>query len=205
MGMSWTAGVKGRGQLSIQAGPSISGNWASVFRDSLREFNALSRRHRLGVTLAPAGAAAVAGGGPDVTVASAAGQISYAYEGTRQSESFDGSTLHGKTILLSRDGGIEKAFIFLPSQPLVNTPQGRRPVGMGVMKVIAVHELVHACGLHNSDHSRDDLFQGFPQVDIGDAPAGDRVRIEAGGRMSGMPPLVLSGSTVQKIRRLWAR
>ena len=73
------------------------------------------------------------------------------------------------------------------------------------MKVIAVHELVHACGLADADHSTDDLFQANPQVDPGDAAQGDRVRVETGGRMRWMPPLVLSGSTVRRIRTLWAR
>ena len=70
--------------------------------------------------------------------------------------------------------------------------------------MIAVHELVHACGLDNADHSTDDLFQANPQVDPGNTAAGDKMRIEAGGRMRWMPPLVLSGSTAQKIRQLWA-
>jgi hypothetical protein len=111
--------------------------------------------------------------------------------------------MHGHTFLAQRDGGIEKAFIFLPAQPRVNTPRGVRAVGENVMKVIAVHELVHACGLENSDHALDDLFQANPQVDPGTTAAQDRVRIQHGRRTRYMPPLVLGGGTIRSIRTLW--
>jgi hypothetical protein len=111
--------------------------------------------------------------------------------------------MHGLTWLLSRDGVIEKAAVFLPSQPQVNTPNGLRAVGPNVMKLIAIHELVHACGLTNNEHSPNDLFQANPQVDHGDMAAGDKVTIQAGGKVSWMPPFVLSGPTANHIRRLW--
>lgn len=69
--------------------------------------------------------------------------------------------------------------------------------------VIAVHEIVHACGLSNAEHSTDDLFQGFPQVDPGDNAAGDRVRIQSGRSMPWMPPLVLAANTVRRIKSVW--
>jgi hypothetical protein len=198
MATPWISSTQQQGKLSVLVGASMTGAWAGVFRHALSEFNALARRQGLGVTLVTAGS-----GEADVTVATASGQISVSYGGAQRSEAFDGRRLHGATLLFSRDGAIEKAFVFLPSQPQVNTPRGVRPVGANVLKVIAVHELVHACGLENSDHSTDDLFQGNPQVDPGSTAAGDKVRIEDGGRMRWMPPLILSGSTAQKLRQLW--
>jgi hypothetical protein len=123
MATPWISSIKQAGQLSIRAGPSMSGTWAGVFRHALSEFNAISRRQGLGVTLATAGAAAARSGEPDITVASAGGQISCSYGGAQRSEAFDGRSLHGATLLFSRDGAIEKAFIFLPNQPYVDTPR----------------------------------------------------------------------------------
>ena len=97
---------------------------------------------------------------------------------------------------------LEKAFIYLPRQPRINTPGGLRPAGAGVMKVIAAHELLHACGLENSDHSSDDLFQGTPRVDAGDKARDDKVLIGTGPKA--MPPLFLGGSTAKSIKDLWA-
>ena len=205
MAIPWTNSIKHRGRLSIYTDPSVTGTWAVVFREALREFNALSHRHRLGVTLTPSGASPTESGGADVSVETASGTVSRTYRGTEISESLDGTRMHGSTLQVSRADAIEKAFIFLPSHPQVNTPRGVRAVGTSVMKLIAVHELVHACGLENSEHTTDDLFQASPLVDPGSTPVGDRVRIEAGGRMRWMPPLVLSASTVENIRRLWAR
>ena len=70
------------------------------------------------------------------------------------------------------------------------------------MKLIAAHELLHACGLENSEHTSDDLFQGTPRVDAGDTPKGDRVLIGTGPKL--MPPLVLGGSTAKNMKELWA-
>jgi hypothetical protein len=69
-----------------------------------------------------------------------------------------------------------------------------------VKLLITVHELVHACGLSDGDHSNDDLFMGYPTVDPGSRPDGDRVRVTYSVVM---PPLVLATGTVAKIRQLW--
>ena len=199
MARSWIESVRSRGTLTVYAGPSLrGGSWAVVLRNALRDFNALARQHRLGVTLTRSDS-----DGAEVLVETATDQISFSYDGTTTSEAFSANRLHGRTFQVSRDGYIEKAYVFLPGSPQINTPRGLRSVGSGVMQVIAVHELVHACGLHDSDHSTDDLFQGNPQVDYGRTAARDRVTIESGGRRRGMPPLVLSGETVRRIKALW--
>jgi hypothetical protein len=72
------------------------------------------------------------------------------------------------------------------------------------MKVIAVHEMFHACGLDDRDHNSDDLFQGNPQVGEGGSPANDKIQIPGKDRRHWMPPLVLSAGTAGKVRRLWS-
>ncbi len=204
MAIPWNDGVRQRRQLAIYVSPSLGGSWAAMFREARDAFNALSRHHGLGVTLSRAAAApADDGGGGDVAVSTAAGQVTLDYGGARQDRAFSGTIMHGLTLQASRGGSIEKAFVYLPAHPQVNTPAGMRPVGPPVMRLIAVHELVHVCGLENRDHSTDDLFQGTPQVDPGTHPAQDRIRIGTGYPMRWMPPLVLGGTTVGRIRGLW--
>lgn len=202
MANPWTDSVKKTAQLSVYAA-SIKGAWGALFREALREFNNLSRTHGLGVTIGQSSDTPTDSGGANVGVEAANGQISCSYDGEQVSEAFDGRRMHGRTFLFSRDGKIEKAFVFLPSQPQINTPNGIRAVGANIMKLIAVHELVHTCGLSNSEHSTDDLFQASPNVDPGSTGAKDRVIIKSGNRQTFMPPLVLSGSTVRHIKELW--
>jgi hypothetical protein len=68
--------------------------------------------------------------------------------------------------------------------------------------VIAAHELLHACGLEDADHSSD-LFQASPRVNPGDGAAGDKVLIGMGPKS--MPPLLLDGVTAKNIKDLWAK
>ncbi len=199
----WLDSVKRSGRLSVYAGASLRGTWATAFRDAISGFNGLSRAHRLGVTLSASSDPPPDSGGAHVGVEAANGRISFTYARTRASDVLNGSRMHGRTFLFVVGGKVEKAAVFLPSTPLVNTPRGRRPVGAFVMKFIAVHELVHACGLTDADHSKDDLFHGSPHVDHGDTPLLDKVRIDFRGRRIVMPPLILS-SSVGRIRGVWA-
>jgi hypothetical protein len=89
--------------------------------------------------------------------------VDYEYDGTSYQKSFSGTGLHGLARLLSRDGVIEKAFIFLPARPQVTEFDRKgnpfdKMASQDVMKAIAVHELVHASGLENSDHGGDGIF-----------------------------------------------
>src|SRR5262249_15571679 len=105
-----------------------------------------------------------------------------------------------------RDGTIEKAYVYLPATPLISTPQGSRPVGYAVMKLIAVHEFVHASGLLNSDHNKEDLFQASPAIEYGTRGAGaDTPKGDGAGRAPcSPPPLFLSPATAKAIADNWS-
>lgn len=203
MAMPWTSAIRRKKQLAVYTGSSL-GSWAGIVKDALQEFNSLSRTHQLGVTLSESSHPPTDRGGADVSLQTANGALSFSYGGTTRTGSFPGVQKHGLTLLFSRDGFIEKAAVFLPSQPQLHTPNGSRAVGPNVMKLIAIHELVHACGLENGEHSPNDLFQANPQVYPGDTAAGDKVTIPGSGKVRLMPPFVLSGPTASYIRRLWA-
>jgi hypothetical protein len=196
MPIPWIDSVKSSGRLTVQS--SLTGTWRTVFRDTIRNFNTLSRGNRLGVTLTE-----VSDGNANVEVRTGNGTVSCSYGGSTETRVLAGERLHGATLLFSVNQKLEKAFVFVPEGPLVNTPRGRRPVGTNVMKVILAHEFVHACGLTNGEHSNDDLFQANPQVDPGTHASSDKVRIEVDGRMRWMPPLALAATTAGNITRLW--
>jgi hypothetical protein len=205
MANKWNDKVKRTKRLLVYADQSIkSGVWASQFAASIREFNQLSKQHNLGVTLEASDSAPVPGrGGADVSIATANGQLKFEYDGVRQQHAFDGTSMHGKTKQILRDDGMEKAYVFVPAQPMILTPNGRRPVGPGVMKLIAVHEFVHACGLVDAEHTMEDLFQASPQVDYHSDPSRDRVMGKRGDQTVWMPPLFLSSTTARRIKEVW--
>jgi hypothetical protein len=200
----WPESIRQSGVLTIYM-EALAGTWAHVFREALHDFNLLSSANRLGIKLVTSKQPPEGDSGSNISVQTADGAISAAYGDTTRAGDFDGKRLHGLTLLFSRqpENVLEKAFIYLPAQPRVNTPKGLRPAGAGVMKVIAAHELLHACGLENANHSSDDLFQGMPRVDAGDTARDDKVLIGTGPKT--MPPLFLGGSTAKNIKDLWTR
>ncbi len=202
MSNPWIDSVKQTHHLSYHLN-SVTGPWMAAVQAAVHEFNALSHRHRLGVTYVATGQAATDTGGANITIATANGAVSFNYSG-RHETSMNGRALHGSTLLISQPNGpIEKAFMFLPNQPMINTPRGLRPAGAGVMKVIVFHELIHGCGLHDRDHTTEDVFNGFPSADPGSTPARDRIQITVGGQYRFMPPILFSAVTVGKIIPLW--
>lgn len=202
MANQWIDSIRQTHQLKYYLN-SITGLWLTAIREAISEFNTLSSRHELGVTYTQSTTAPSDSGGADISISTGSGSMSFSYSGARTTI-VNGGSLQGSTLLISRqDSPIEKAFMFLPNQPLINTPSGQRPTGQGVMKVIALHELIHGCGLHNSDHTADDVFNGHPTVDFGRTAVQDRVQIMVGGQYRSMPPIIFSGTTAVKISRLW--
>jgi hypothetical protein len=195
MDYPWVDRVKQKGELSVYRDGKITGIWSTVFHQCIAEFNRLSKQHQLGVVLKESKHAPVdGGGGADVKVSTANGPIALSYDGKDYPDSLTGFDLHGLTRTVTRTTGVtvvEKAFIFLPQQPKQNLPAGLRPVGTNVMKVILIHEFIHACGLH--DHTPGDVFQDYPNVE------GDHVKA---GNIR-MPPIFLSGATISRIQDKW--
>jgi len=203
MAKQWVDRVKDTGRLSIYP-DSLTGGWPPVFEQALREFNVISRRHNLGVSVARSSTAPAAsgGGGADVAVRMASGAISFTYASHTWSGHMDGSVMAGHTRTYTLDQRIEKAYIFLPRQPQVGLSSGgRREVGAPVKLFITVHELVHACGLENAEHCPMDLFHPQPAPFAGRTPALDRAIITYTLRM---PPLRLNEVTAGRVRGLWS-
>jgi hypothetical protein len=198
----WIDSIRQTHQLTYYLS-GVTGQWLTAVQQAVREFNAVSAQRNLGVTYVQSDQAPTDTAGADISIATANGSVTFNYAGSHQT-TVNGRALQGSTLLISRPNGpIEKAFMFLPSQPMINTPRGQRATGGGVMKVIAFHELIHGCGLHNSDHTSEDVFNGFPSADPGRSAAQDRIQITVNGQYRFMPPILFSAITAGKISPLW--
>jgi hypothetical protein len=204
MSIPWPpAIIRGRKLTVYSALARRSPVWNHVLAHALGEFNALSKKHGLGVQLKPSDQAPRDGGGADIAINTGDGKVSVSFPGADPvANTFDGKRMHGSTLLLSRRGVMAKAFIFLPARPEVNTPSGPRLVGSKVLTLIAVHELLHACGLENRDHGKAGVFQPTPFVMPGDTASGDMPRIQPTVDRY-MPPYELDDATVKAFQSIW--
>ena len=206
MATPWEDPIKASKSLSIFAGSSVSGGaWAKVFTDAIAQFNSLSTANSLGVTFKLASAAPDPSGvgGADVQFEAASGTVSFVSFGQQISVNANGTSLSGDTkqvmTVFGNTKRIAKAINVVPATPQVNA-NPVRDVGDGVKLVIAVHELIHAVGLSNADHSPDDLFNGFPQVRAGSKPEDDKIEVNGPKRL---PPLFLAKKTIAAIQNNW--
>jgi len=205
----WIDPVRQSGQLSIFLGKTATGGgWSTSFTTAIARFNALANLLNFGVTFSASNAPPDPNGlgGADVAFEAGNGQVSFTALGQPFSRQVDGNALAGNTYTVSTSSGggdrIAKAFIFVPATPRSANAKSR-VVGEGVKLVIAVHELIHACGLSNADHSpasKPDVFYGYPTIDVGPAAAADRIRLPDGRTM---PPVWMANETARLIQGIW--
>lgn len=222
----WPDAIKNSGQLTIGFDDSIGkALWDRIFKDAIFEFNKLSNTYKLGVTYVTENDPAKA----NVEARAASGDFEFAYppDIPKQTIRFDGKGAHGlcKPLLTEFTGPsrvpeyrMTKAIIVVPANPMSSEADTPRAVGDPVKLVIAVHELIHACGLvSNDEHSTDDVFC-WPQLLPGATGSDDRVGTlgeeytfpgkkgeppRVGHRTVPMPPVFLKNETIQKIQKLW--
>ena len=219
----WPDDIKRSGELTIGFDNSIGkAVWDRVFREAIFEFNKLANTHKLGITFAIADDPAKA----NVEARAASGDFEFAYppDIPKQTIRFDGKGTHGlcKPLLSEFIGRsrvaeyrMAKAIIYVPANPMGSDGGTLRALGDPIKLVIAVHELIHACGLvSNDEHSVDDVFC-WPQLRIGATGSEDRVGTlgeeytfgkppRVGHRTVDMPPVFLKNETIQKIQKLWS-
>lgn len=202
MGTPWQDPIRSGKRLTVFPGSSVTGGaWTGVFASALKEFNLLSVGVTLSQSATPPDPSGV--GGADVQVEAGSGSVKFSTFGQQILVPVSGNGLEGSTQQVKLAFGavqrIAKAFIVVPATPQINAnpPRG---VGDGVKLVILVHELIHACGLSNSDHNPDDLFSGFPQAREGKTPQDDKIEVNQQKRL---PPLFLMAKTSGLIKALW--
>jgi hypothetical protein len=215
MASRWLESIRGNRQLSVFPGGSLAGSWPTVFNSALQEFNKLSGSLGLGVTLTRSTAPVnrfLTGANVQFEAAVNAFTFNDTFLGP-QTVSLTGSAAKTRPLPSASNGGrLGQALILVPLAPKVLAgPTGQRTLreaGDPIKLVIAVHELIHACGLDDSDHTPlgdPDVFVS-PIVDDADPvdPAKDR---EDAGTKNGvhvkLPPIILSPQTALKIQFLW--
>jgi hypothetical protein len=192
--------------------------WGSTFQKILDKFNELSKANNMVVTLAksdqrpdPNG-----NGGADVQMdLSTPGQThSFIYKGSHTGSLLPPPAFNGKCHVVIQGGEMDRAFIFLPIDPRTDA-SGGRPIGTGLKIAIALHEVLHACGLDDTDPGHQtqlndpDLFRtgadgdfNFPVDAVPGDPTkpGDRLAL---GFKKFTPPFFLTARTVGLVRSIW--
>lgn len=208
----WDASIKKSKQLTVFPGSALlkSAAWgAALFGQILLEFNKLSSSNKLGVGLVASstGPAPKGSGGANVQVEASSGSHSFTVEGVAQKGSLGPPpNIFGVTHTVSQGGEIIRAFVFLPISPTV----AARGVGRGVRIAVALHELLHACGLEHTDPGHDsgfqdpDLFRTGESLDANfppDGNPGDRLDL---GHGKFAPPFFLTARTAGLVRKNWS-
>jgi hypothetical protein len=195
----WNSSVLNAGTLTIDAS-GVHGNWSTAAAAAIRELNALLTSSGVKVSLATTTGSAV------VTVAVTAGPYTFPVNGVNQSGTLRTDILHGATRSIDYQTGRgtsrDHSYIFLPQRPKIS-PQAStsREAGEPVMRVIIAHEFLHALGLDAHDPSLKGLFAETWTPNEGSRPALDTV--SPFGSSTNLPPLILSGDTVSRLRALW--
>lgn len=152
--------------------------WTKACKDAVAHLNTLFVRNKIDVVL-QAGSKT-----PTISV--------------RTDSSITGNLVHGRTRAEVTEGGkLLRADVRLPVTVSINTPDGLRDAGTGVLEVIAAHEFVHALG-HEPHNSR--LMGQTLTMELGDTPSGDKLK----DGTVGMPPLVLSPQSVTQLKSIWS-
>ena len=105
---------------------SIGPKWPTACRRSVAHLNQLFTQISISVSLALIGQ-----GAPRITV--------------RTDPSIKG-TLHGHTQTKTTSGQLVGPVVSLPVKAMINTPDGMREAGPGVLEVIVAHEFIHPLG-----------------------------------------------------------
>ncbi len=211
----WDAAIRTSRQLTVFPGPDLmkSPAWGAVlFKKVIDEFNKLSSVHKLGVTLISSNTAPTpqGNGGANVQIEVSPGKHSFIVDGIEHKGSLPvGLDIIGRAHVVIQGGEIRRVYIFVPIDPKISGPNSRG-IGIGVKTALTLHEVIHACGLNESDpgHStglnNPDLFMTNAQFEGNfppDGNPGDRFSLGFGRFV---PPFFLTARTAGLIIGNWS-
>ncbi len=157
----------------------VGSYWLKPCKEAVAHLNAFFKRNGIAVVLSTTGS-------EDATIS------------VKTDAGIQGDAVHGRTSAETTGSGkLLKADVRLPVKVTINTPQGIRDAGAGILEVIAAHELVHALGhpAHNTKLMGQTLYK-----EAGNTAAGDKLK--AGGTK--MPPLDLSDDSIAELQSIWS-
>ena len=194
----WASGIKSGGELTVFS--EATGIWVNIVPSAIESFNKLNKRHGFGVKLTPHKDKGTA----NVVVVSSDGTGSHDFGGgSVATPKFIGTAIHGQTSHAADNTGVIACVVFLPDNPsfhagVIKGKMTYQSASKDMLRVIAVHEFVHACGLDlKSDHDpKEGLFVASLQ------PSGTKF-VEAMTNNPGMPPMRIAPGTISKIKSLW--
>jgi hypothetical protein len=207
----WIPGIKQSKQLTVFPGTGFmqSPIWGGgLFKKILDEFNRLSTVNKLGVTVVASSQKPADNGitGANVQIEISQGIHKFMFEGVEHFAFLPGTRIDIAGVTNSPEIPRQvKAFVFVPANPTVGGADSRG-VGEGVKLAIAIHELIHACGLSQEEHTpanNPDVFTTggslsarFPP----DGVPGDRIQLS---NSIFVPPIFLTARTVGLIQSNW--
>ena len=157
---------------------NLGANWTKSCQKAVAALNDLFRRKDVKVALVTSGSQE-----PTISV--------------KTDASIRGDAVHGRTTAeADSNGRLLRAEVRLPIKVTINTPQGVRDAGPGILEVIAAHEFVHALGHagHNSQLMGQTMYK-----ELGNSAAGDTLK-SSGVKM---PPLTLAPESVTELKTIW--
>jgi hypothetical protein len=183
----WPGKIVSGKQLTIALSGTLPANgWQTALKSAIEFFNTEMARNKIALSFEQT---------------EKAGRAHVVMEGV------PGNGIHGNAELglAGRVGGKEylrNVTIKVPATPRVSQRDPRaRIVGDGVKTCILVHEMIHGLGLDNSQHTPGDIFsKEFQLIDKGSATL-DKVQWDASS--PSMPPPVINGVTLKKIKSVW--
>jgi hypothetical protein len=189
--IAWHKNVQRKSTLTYQV-KAMGGQWAAVLDKAIAEFNRQMSQHGLQLTLSKV----EKGMGPHIVL-----------------ETEPGNGLHGsapsQTKRINGVTYLDVVTVRVPATPRIkpNDPKSRE-VGPGVRLCLLVHELIHAVGLSNDEHSPDDVFAAKSVV----IPKGDYLPsrkqaaedlVQPPDGSAPLPPIRLGARTVANLKRAW--
>jgi hypothetical protein len=171
---------------------AMGGQWAPMVDKAIAEFNRQMSQHGIKLALSKV----QKGMGPHIVL-----------------ETQPGNGLHGSAPSeTKRINGVlylDVVTVRVPATPRVNPDDPKsREVGPGVRLCLLVHELIHAVGLDNGEHSPDDVFAAKSVV----IPKGQYLQsrkqatedmVQPPDGSAPMPPIRIGARTVANLKKAW--
>jgi hypothetical protein len=216
----WERGVQQTGTLTVFATQAFQQSpiWGGgIFNSLLDEFNRLAALNRFGVRMQPSPTAPdPKGPGANVSLDITLGTCKYFdYKGDPQTDTLDVTPgqIHGRCFsVTNKSNKLIRAFIFVPANPQARPG---RTVGRGVRMGLALHELIHSCGLHNEDPGHGalnapptgdtDVFATGDTFIEGSTPDHDKLILPSTGKLvpDSNGQFFLTPRTVMLIQDVW--
>jgi hypothetical protein len=189
----WHRNVQKKKTLTYSASPSFKGgHWTTVLDKAIAEFNQQMSHHGLALSLTKV----ETGMGPHIVLETEPG---HGIHGSAPSQT---KKINGVLYL-------DLVTIRVPATPRVDPRDPKsREVGPGARLFILVHELIHAVGLSNDEHSGDDVFSAKSVL----IPKGTYLKSRAQAAedlvqppdgSDPLPPIRIGAKTLTNLKKAW--